>query len=146
MTAALALVLAAAAAQTPPQVSADPATCNAARARRVEFHVVLADPEAWFGRCISVRGLWAGRAFFARTTDARRRYAESREDSRDRRIGIYASDELARMRRAPPRSYRAVGMLLDCSWLCEGQVFVSGYCHNHGTGPILAVTEMRPAR
>jgi hypothetical protein len=137
---------AAASAQSPPQVSADPATCNAARARRVALHVLLADPNAWLGRCISVRGLWAGRAFFTRLADARRQYAESREDSRGRRIGIYASDEFVRMRRTPARSYRAVGVLLDCGLLSEGQDSVSGYCHNHGAGPFLAVTEMRPSR
>ena len=142
----LSLLIAMAASPQGPMVSADPATCNLATATRINLIRLLQHPDRWFGRCVSVTGLWSGRAFYTDMRDALRPRAELRDDSRDRRLGIYASEELFRLQREQPRSFRAVGILLDCERLWDGQIFVSGYCHNNASGPFLAVTEARRSR
>ena len=139
------LLLAAVAAQSQQTVEADPATCNLETATRVDLRFLLDNRDRWYGRCVSVVGLWSGRAFYTEVRDAHPR-GEAADDSRDRRLGIYASEALARLARPAPRSYRAAGVLLSCECLWEGQLFVSGYCHNNLEGPILAVTQIRPAR
>ena len=131
--------------QLQPMVQADPATCNTATASLVDLRYLLENWEGWYGRCVSVVGLWSGRTFYLEMRDARPR-GESEDDSRDRRLGVYVPDQFVSLRGQRPRSFRATGVLLDCERLWEGQVFVSGYCHNNLEGPILVVTSVQPAR
>ena len=110
-----------------------------ATAERIGFEAALETSAQRPRRCVALQGIWSGRALYRTTAQARRQGAEYVEENAPHRIGISAPDAI--LRRSPrPASYIVVGILCDCS-VFDGEEEAIGYCHNHLSGPLLAVTE-----
>jgi hypothetical protein len=119
----------------------EPHNCRLARAERVSFADLHRDRARLNGRCVALRGIWSGRALFRDEAASRVPRAEYAEATRGDRIGLYGSIAVERGA-SRPDAYVAVGLLMDCRSLWEGQDFVPGYCHNNMDGPFLAVTAL----
>lgn len=113
--------------------------CTVASAERVTFAQLRTGQDRLRGRCIAVRGIWAGRALYDGETASRAPRAESDAATASDRIGLYGSVAIERGTREPG-AYIAVGLLYDCA-VFAGQE-VGGYCHFNLNGPILAVTRL----
>lgn len=118
-----------------------PHRCTIASAERVTFAQLHREQERLRGRCIALRGIWSGRALYRRAAGARAQRAEHDDATRGDRVGLYGSAAIERGARRPD-SYVAIGLLMDCAALREGDDAVPGYCHNNLEGPFLAVTEL----
>ena len=122
-------------------VAARPESCNLALATRTSLEALVTEPQRWEGKCVAVDGFWQESALFAVARDARRRYAQSNDSLRGRRVGIYGTEELLASAPRTPVAYTAVGIAGQCDALAEGAIMVMGYCHYTG-GPYIAVAEM----
>jgi hypothetical protein len=118
-----------------------PDKCNSILAMRVEFATLAKAPQTWTGKCVAVDGYWRHQALFASKRDAQGRYAQAPFTGRDRRIGIYGTDQVLASAPRQPIRYTAVGLVGQCEDLSKDATFVSGYCH-YFFGPYIAVAEM----
>jgi hypothetical protein len=141
MSLLLALLLSAPA-QEPILRALPPITCTVASAERVTFAQLHRDLDRLRGRCIAVRGIWAGRALYDGEEASRAPDAEQGEANAANRVGLYGSVAIERGARWPD-AYLAVGLLRDCASFWQGQDTVPGYCHNNAEGPFLIVTDLR---
>jgi hypothetical protein len=116
--------------------------CTIARAERVSFAEIHRDGARLQGRCIAVRGIWAGRALYDGEAASRAPRAESDAATLASRIGLAGSRAIERGARWPD-AYVAVGVLLDCAMLPEPAGDAAGYCQINTAGPVMAVTELR---
>jgi hypothetical protein len=125
----------------------DPLKCNRSTARQYSFNQVVTSGTALIGRCVAVEGYWAARALFGKQSDADKVRSNSERKLRDRRVGIYARDEI--FAHAPKRGtrYTLVGIIGQCDVEWPNAVMVMGYCH-YTDGPIIKVAEViaTPAR
>ena len=123
----------------------DPAKCNRANAARLTFDEVLARGEKLNGTCVAIEGFWASRALFKREGQGNAARSNVARSLRNRRIGIYARDEV--LENAPRRSARYMmdGVIGQCETEWPDAMMVLGYCHYTG-GPILKVAEAMPLR
>lgn len=119
-----------------------PVTCTIARAERVSFADVHRDLARLRGRCVAVRGIWAGRALYDGESASRGPRAEEDPATLGSRIGLYGSLAIERGN-SWPDAYVAVGLLRDCAIYRQGEEDVRGYCHSNEEGPFLIVTELR---
>lgn len=119
-----------------------PVTCTIASAERVSFAEVHRDLARLRGRCVAVRGVWAGRALYDGSAASRAPRAEVGRETLGSRIGLYGSRAIERGN-SWPDAYVAVGLLRDCATFRRGEDAVPGYCHSNEEGPFLIVTELR---
>lgn len=123
-------------------VATRPEKCNLSLATKVDLLTLAMEPQKWTGRCVAVDGFWQHRALFAASRDTHKRYAQSNEALRGRRVGIYGTEELLSSAPRTPVPYTAIGIVGQCKTLGEGPIMVMGYCH-YTYGPYIAVAEMR---
>ena len=118
----------------------DPAVCSHRNAVHLSFHQVVAGGERLNGRCVAVEGFWVSRALFEREGQGNSARSHVSPSLRNRRIGIYARDEI--LENSPQRStrYMMIGVVGQCETEWPDAIMVLGYCHYTG-GPILKVAE-----
>jgi hypothetical protein len=115
---------------------------------RVTVAEVATRPERFKGRCVRVRGVWAGSELYADLDAYHLRpnhFSPYREDPRAiaGRIGVYTPPDLVRQRAAAyetPVRADMVGRVGVCEDLVRRAELVSGYCRE-ASGAILAVDD-----
>jgi len=111
-SAALALVIAAAtlaSAQSPAK------PCDAKSAKVADPGRVAADPDAFAGKCVRLRGVWRDIGFYPTAAEAAQPDALSIATLDQRRIGLYLSDrDLARAPQGPITA-TVVGVVGNCA-------------------------------
>ena len=119
------------------------AACTAKSARAADPAKVAADPDAFLGRCVRLKGLWRDIGFYPSLAEAAQPDALSIATLSHRRIGLYLSDADDKAAPTTPKPAVAVGTVGDCSKGFGDRI--EGYCR-YMKGAYLAVSEIAPAK
>lgn len=121
-------------------VAGDP-SCDARVAQAIQLADIVKERTHLLAKCVSVEGVLSDRMLFDSSKEARIHPLPVVTDHINRRLGVYATDELKRTFPVDMSRVVLIGKVGDCDELShrDGVVMVSGYCH-YSPGAYIAVS------
>lgn len=119
------------------------ASCDSRGAHAIHISDLVRERSRLLGKCVSVAGILSDRMLFDSSKEAGIHPLPLGVDHLDKRIGVYAFDELRKSFPGDMSRVVLIGNVGDCEELSHRKnvVMVSGYCH-YSPGAYIAVSAL----